>query len=390
MYMKEINIAKIIHSKRKEFRLTQDDIAGYIGVSKASVSKWETGQSYPDITFLPQLATLFHISIDELMGYQPQMTREEIREVYRQLSKNFAEQPFEEVMEQCRAVIREYYACFPLLFLMGTLLVNHSMLAGDAGKVQEILKEARELFVRVRTESCDVELARESRNMEAVCLLSLGQPDEVVEMIDGTELLLMSQEALLSLAYRMTGRMQEANSVCQVGIYQYLSALLNLLVHYQELCVEDRALFDETHRRITALAETFRMGELHPALLFPYYISAAQGYMTLGDTGKACTYLEQYTELVMKIEWPLKLHGDAYFDTVDDWLENRMILGEDMPRDGKLVRRSMVEAVAENPAFAALHEEAAFQRILEKLKGRYKESDDTVFGKEMEESGCMQ
>ena len=40
MYMKEINIAKIIHSKRKEFRLTQDDIAGYIGVSKASVSKW--------------------------------------------------------------------------------------------------------------------------------------------------------------------------------------------------------------------------------------------------------------------------------------------------------------------------------------------------------------
>ena len=113
MYMKEINIAKIIHSKRKEFRLTQDDIAGYIGVSKASVSKWETGQSYPDITFLPQLATLFHISIDELMGYQPQMTREEIREVYRQLSKNFAEQPSEEVMEQCRAVIREYYACCP-------------------------------------------------------------------------------------------------------------------------------------------------------------------------------------------------------------------------------------------------------------------------------------
>ena len=61
-----------------------------------------------------------------------------------------------------------------------------------------------------------------------------------------------------------------------------------------------------------------------------------------------------------------------------------------MPRDGKLVRRSMVEAVAENPACAALHAEAEFQRILEKLKGHYKESDDTVSGKEMEGSGCMQ
>ena len=64
--MKEINIAKVIQKKRKERHLTQDDIAAYIGVSKASVSKWETAQSYPDITFLPQLAALVNISIDEL------------------------------------------------------------------------------------------------------------------------------------------------------------------------------------------------------------------------------------------------------------------------------------------------------------------------------------
>ena len=163
--MKEINLAKTIHAKRKERRLTQDDIAACIGVSKASVSKWETGQSYPDITFLPQLATLFHISIDELMGYQPQMSKEEIRKVYCRLSEDFAEHPFAEVLEECRAVIRDYNACFPLLFQMGSLLVNHSMMAGEGGKVQEILKEARELFIRVRTESSDVELAKEAINI---------------------------------------------------------------------------------------------------------------------------------------------------------------------------------------------------------------------------------
>ena len=54
--MKEINIARAIVSRRKEKGITQDELASYIGVSKASVSKWETGQSYPDITFLPQLA----------------------------------------------------------------------------------------------------------------------------------------------------------------------------------------------------------------------------------------------------------------------------------------------------------------------------------------------
>ena len=43
--MKELNIGKIIITKRKEKGITQDELAAYIGVSKASVSKWETGGS---------------------------------------------------------------------------------------------------------------------------------------------------------------------------------------------------------------------------------------------------------------------------------------------------------------------------------------------------------
>lgn len=43
--MKEINIARAIIQKRREKGMTQEDLASYIGVSKASVSKWETGGS---------------------------------------------------------------------------------------------------------------------------------------------------------------------------------------------------------------------------------------------------------------------------------------------------------------------------------------------------------
>jgi transcriptional regulator with XRE-family HTH domain len=49
--MKEINIAKAIVSKRKEKGITQDELAAYIGVSKASVSKWETGKAIPTSPF---------------------------------------------------------------------------------------------------------------------------------------------------------------------------------------------------------------------------------------------------------------------------------------------------------------------------------------------------
>ncbi|MFQ7058001.1 MAG: helix-turn-helix domain-containing protein [Turicibacter sanguinis] len=38
--MKEINVGKMIILKRKEKKITQDELAKYIGVSKAAISKW--------------------------------------------------------------------------------------------------------------------------------------------------------------------------------------------------------------------------------------------------------------------------------------------------------------------------------------------------------------
>jgi len=56
----------------KKFRilknLTQEDIAEYLGITPQSVSKWERGESYPDITLLPALANIFETSIDLLVG----------------------------------------------------------------------------------------------------------------------------------------------------------------------------------------------------------------------------------------------------------------------------------------------------------------------------------
>lgn len=48
--------------------LTQEDVAEYLNITPQSVSKWERGDCYPDITFLPALANIFETSIDLLIG----------------------------------------------------------------------------------------------------------------------------------------------------------------------------------------------------------------------------------------------------------------------------------------------------------------------------------
>lgn len=53
---------------RMKKELTQEDVAQMLGITPQSVSKWERGESYPDITLLPALANIFETSVDLLIG----------------------------------------------------------------------------------------------------------------------------------------------------------------------------------------------------------------------------------------------------------------------------------------------------------------------------------
>ena len=55
---------------RKINGLTQEDLAGKVGVSCQAVSKWEQQLSCPDVMLLPVLASVFQVSIDELFGLE--------------------------------------------------------------------------------------------------------------------------------------------------------------------------------------------------------------------------------------------------------------------------------------------------------------------------------
>lgn len=367
--MKEINIARAIINNRREKGLTQDDLATYIGVSKASVSKWETGQSYPDITFLPKLAAFFNISIDELMDYEPQMSKEDIRKLYLSLSTDFTVKPFDEVLGHCREMAKKYFSCFPLLFQIGALLVNNSMESGDMNKTFAVIAEAKELFIRVKKESEDAELCRLALNMEAFCALTLGNAQEVIELLEETSNKIISTEMLLAPAYQMIGKQRQAKSVLQVGIYQYMGALLGALTDYLPLCTDAPEQFEETYRRALAVAETFDLKNLHPTMLMKFHIIAAQGYTMLENTNRALEILEEYVDFVTGDIYPLMLKGDAYFNLLDEWIDE-LDLGAALPRDEKIVRQSMVDSIANNPAFTSLIDDHRFQRIVEKLKNK--------------------
>ncbi|MBE6583511.1 MAG: helix-turn-helix transcriptional regulator [Ruminococcaceae bacterium] len=60
-------IGENILTLRRQNNLTQKDVATILKISNRAVSKWEKGQSYPNMEHLDELSRVFGVSIDCLM-----------------------------------------------------------------------------------------------------------------------------------------------------------------------------------------------------------------------------------------------------------------------------------------------------------------------------------
>lgn len=62
------DIGKRIKQRRTELNLTQQELADQLQVTNKAVSKWETGEGYPDISILSEISSVLAISVDDLLG----------------------------------------------------------------------------------------------------------------------------------------------------------------------------------------------------------------------------------------------------------------------------------------------------------------------------------
>ena len=61
-------IAENITALRKKANLTQEELAEHLNVSRQAVSKWEKGDTIPDVYNCAALAELFEVTVDELIA----------------------------------------------------------------------------------------------------------------------------------------------------------------------------------------------------------------------------------------------------------------------------------------------------------------------------------
>ncbi len=362
------NIVRLRHKKM----LTQEELADFMGVTKASVSKWEKGIHMPDLLLLPQLAAFFDVTVDELIGYEAQLSGEQIRYQYAQLSKDFASLSFGDALEKVRSLAHKYYACYPLLLQLGILYWNHYMLAETEEERKELLWEAAGWCDRILENCNDVGICSDALVLKAGLHIQLGKAKEAIEALEPNAdpgRLAGQNQALLVQAYQMAGEAEKAKSYAQAKQYLDLLNLIGDAILDLSLNENDLERCEETMQRVKGVCKLYRLETLHPNLTAQFFFQSAIVYAANEretEAMEALLHLERSVDRLMRAG-QMKLHGDDYFDLLEAWIDS-LPLGNMPPRDKRWIRQNLRESMA-HPVFHAIRKQDEFQRLVRRLTG---------------------
>lgn len=368
--MTEIRIGDNIFRLRKQAKITQEELASFLNLTKASVSKWETGQSLPDLLLLPQIAAFFDVTVDQLIGYEPQLSEQQIRKIYQELSGDFVKLSFNEAIEKCRKLVKTYYACYPFLYQIGNLWLNHVSLAASPKQQEELLRDILQLYNRVLTGSRDAQLQADARIMKALILMMLGEAQEAARLLEPMthpQRLQNQCGSLVIQVFQMLGQDQKARSTAQIQCYLHLQQLLDISVRLLELEQMDEKKGLETIRRLHQLIETWQLEKLMPNQTLKFFYQSAVFFCCHGKREEALTWLDAFVQGSMALcRDDLKLAGDDYFTLVEEWFE-QSALGTAPPRSPRLIPENILQAL-KVPQLASLSDSPRFIFWIEQME----------------------
>lgn len=314
-----INIGRTIARERRRAGITQEALAEHLGVSKAAVSKWELGQSLPDMSLLPRIAAYFSLTLDELFDWRDELTEAESAALYAEVYA-LAEQDLTAAHERLRTLASEHYSDANLLLMLASLLTlwaagmatplaappeqdraadNEPDAPSDAGALTD---EALALLDRALEVAADPAILFLAQQQKATTLFQAERHEEAAALL---EPLVRRQDAgaptmLLASSYRKLGRDDEALQLLQTERLRAANFVLSSLV--QEVGLRDDAGFAQAaDTAARAIFDTLDMGEMNPFFSASIAFEVAEALRRAGERNGALAALERAVKAAIDV-----------------------------------------------------------------------------------------
>ncbi len=155
---------------RKEKEMTQETLADFLGVSFQTISKWERGETYPDITTLPIISRFFNVSIDDLLGVNKACEEEKINE-YLKLYDEMKLKDLSLTFNKFQKAVKEFPNDFRISIRYMELL--YEVKGFGQGEYKGISKEIASIYERIQNYCTDDNIRIRSKVIMISHLLTL-------------------------------------------------------------------------------------------------------------------------------------------------------------------------------------------------------------------------
>lgn len=175
----EHKLAENIRMYRKERQMTQEDLAEKLNLTVGTISKWERGSSEPELIYLMQLAQIFHVSLDALLGFTIRSHNADL--LVEKIDKLTNGREFDAAKKECEEALLIYPNHFKVVYavacaynMIGTVMMEEDALRTAIKHFQHSL----DLF----SQNVDSEISVIAiQNSIAGCYLSLKETQKGIE-----------------------------------------------------------------------------------------------------------------------------------------------------------------------------------------------------------------
>lgn len=309
----DIYIGENVKRLRAQKGITQETLAEFLGVTFQSVSRWERGEGYPDITILPLISDYFGVSVDELLGADKSQREEKVRR-YLEIYDTMKLKDLTYTSGEFRKAVKEYPGDYRILVRYMNLLQEEKDHPMDEG-YEKTSKELFSIYENIQSHCTDDGIRIWSKRIIIEHLLKkyqctcneegryyvhkeyLEKAKEIIntlpDMSDSRELMLM-------------GTAENDDTYCE-ALRNALSELLYLFSetafgYFYNYKTEDRIKAFESQQNLLELVSPD--GDYGKNCYNRLYNFGHLGhlYHALGDDGKAFQNLRKAAEYAVELE----------------------------------------------------------------------------------------
>jgi transcriptional regulator with XRE-family HTH domain len=352
--MNRLNIGKTILQLRKEKNITQEQLAIMVGVSAGAVSKWETGNSTPDISLLAPLARALNTSLDILLSFQQELLETEVINIKQKLTEVFLHEGYVVGEVRCQEYLNEYPNSIHLKFTVASLLQMYLMMSNERSEelINAKMYHSLALFQQV-VESREPKYA-------PLALFSIANIQMIVENYEESEKALkelpqspINPMALYPTLYLKQGKTKEAIILCSRMLMQHVNQTYLTLTTLANISKTEQN-YDKAFFYLDAI---YKMQNLFGTGLHSAAYNYCQLHIENGKKEEAAKWFQTYVDGLLSSSYDYQ--GNPYFENYD--LEVN-------PAGQKIIRKKMIESLIDDDSLKVLAGIPEYEKTIKELK----------------------